>query len=239
MRRECWKSAVHQHQFGLALNLAGPDLAWQNNRASEQQQTRCVSVLLSLTFSDWCRYLSLWGFDQLNSFSFHWLSLHYTIHSLHHAGEAYSPLMITQDKFLTHYLSMESLTSRPFGEQRRKIIIFGCGYVFVAIIAIARRRGGMRGQPLMLWTQFYKFLAYFLICCERGRINYCEEVIYVCGNLNWWILWELFHVYSWCHKEKKNTNFDFMVAKKFIKMVYSGNTWQSDKVAHEAQYNNK
>lgn len=135
--------------------------------------------------------------------------------------------------------SVESLTSRPFGEQRWKIIIFGCGYVFVAIIAIARRRGGMRGQPLMLWTQFYKFLAYFLICCERGRINYCEEVIYVCGNLNWWILWELFHVYSWCHKEKKNTNFDFMVAKKFIKMVYSGNTWQSDKVAHEAQYNNK
>lgn len=30
-----------------------------------------------------------------------------------------------------------------------------------------------------------------------------------------------------------------MVAKKFIKMVYGGNTWQSDKVAHEAQYNNK
>lgn len=47
---------------------------------------------------------------------------------------------------------------------------------------------------------------------------------------------ELFHVYSWCHK--KNTNFDFMVAEKFIKMVYSRNTWQSDKFAHEARYNN-
>lgn len=30
-----------------------------------------------------------------------------------------------------------------------------------------------------------------------------------------------------------------MVAEKFIKMVYRGNTWQSDKVAQEAQYNNK
>lgn len=41
------------------------------------------------------------------------------------------------------------------------------------------------------------------------------------------------------HDAIKNTNFDFMEAEKFIKMVYSGNTWQSDKVAHEAQYNNK
>lgn len=41
------------------------------------------------------------------------------------------------------------------------------------------------------------------------------------------------------HGAIKKTNFDFIVAEIFIKMVYSGNIWQSDKVAHEAQYNNK
>lgn len=33
-----------------------------------------------------------------------------------------------------------------------KMIILGCGYVFVAIIAITRRQAGMRGQLMLLWT---------------------------------------------------------------------------------------
>lgn len=139
----------------------------QNNKASEQTANNilvlcfCLSRLPSVPPSLWRQSVvgtkaSEVQRDQLNGFSFHWRSLHYIMQPYN--TQACSPLMTTQDEFLTHP-PLFSMETGPFGNQLLENDYFWMRLCFRRYYSYHQETGWNEGGGLMpLWTPFLQIL---------------------------------------------------------------------------------